>query len=579
MSNTYSRREVASMRLRIFTSLFGGLFVFLVFSEFLNALFNIKYDNLGYSLAQRVPLAFKPTVMVFFVLFSSILYFLVLRYLRPLLRFLEKGDEPGKARGAAIRMPWVIILFQVSAWSFATIVYYAIGGWQVASGIPLFFGLLTKLSTGFVSALYVTFMINLLLKEAKRELHITDMRPGERDLFSRYKDYLANFSAVFFIASYGAYIGYYFACRDGALGLSRFILSAGPAFLALVVVGIVPIFLSKREYRFQIDSIIKEMKELTEGSIDLSQRIDIINFDELGQLSMYVNRNIIRYSSFTSSMSQMVEQLVTAALSLSTTSQENSSVSNQQAAAVAEVVSTMEDADRLGKAAAERAGEVDHKSLKTLETVTEGVNLMAKYLETMESIRKSNENTLEFIRSLNEDIKTIWDVVRMINSIANQVKIIAFNAELEASSAGPAGKNFEIVATEIRRLADNTVASTAEIRDKTKLIEGAARNLIDSSENTTKAIQSGWDNSRKIQEAFDSVKTSSEDTSQSAQAINESMRMQTGGFEQILMTMKQIARSASDVAESTSMITSTAQGLTGMVAEMRKLAQSQEGSV
>ena len=577
MSKTDSKRKVAFMRLRIFLSLFGGLFVFLVFSEFLNALFNIRYDTLGYSLVQRVPLAFKPTVMVFFLLFSSILYYLVLRYLRPLLRFLEKGSDVDKARGAAIRMPWVIIMFQVGAWSLSTTAYYALGGWTVASGIPLFFGLLTKMSTGFVSALYVTFMINLSLKEAKRELHVTDMRPGERDLFSRYKDYLANFSAVFFITSYGAFIAYYYASRGGAVGLGEFLFSAGPAFLALILVGIVPIFLAKREYRFQIDSILREMKELTEGSIDLSQRLDIINFDELGELSMYVNRNIIRYSSFTSGISQMVEQLVTAAFSLSTTSQENSSVSNQQAAAVAEVVSTMEDADRLGKAAAERAGEVDHKSLKTLETVTEGVNLMTNYLQTMESIRKSNDNTLAFIRSLNEDIKTIWDVVRMINSIANQVKIIAFNAELEASSAGPAGKNFEIVATEIRRLADNTVASTAEIRDKTTLIEGAARNLIESSENTTKAIQSGWDNSRRIQEAFDSVKASSEDASQSARAINESMRMQTGGFEQILMTMKQIARSASDVAESTSMITDTAQSLTGMVADMRKLTQSQEG--
>ncbi|MFH2114791.1 MAG: hypothetical protein ABIJ86_09825, partial [Spirochaetota bacterium] len=98
MSNTDSKRKVASIRLRIFTSLFGGLFIFLVFSEFMNALFNINYDNLGYSLAQRVPLTFKPTVMVFFVVFAFILYFLVMRYLRPLLRFLERGDEAGKAR-------------------------------------------------------------------------------------------------------------------------------------------------------------------------------------------------------------------------------------------------------------------------------------------------------------------------------------------------------------------------------------------------------------------------------------------------------------------------------------------------
>ena len=48
MSNMDSSRKVAAILLRIFTSLFSGLFVFLVFSEFLNALFNIRYDELGY---------------------------------------------------------------------------------------------------------------------------------------------------------------------------------------------------------------------------------------------------------------------------------------------------------------------------------------------------------------------------------------------------------------------------------------------------------------------------------------------------------------------------------------------------
>jgi len=577
MERTSQRSKVALIRLRIIVSMFGGIFFFLILGEFLNAVYNVKYDQAGYSLIQRIPLAFKPTVMGLFLIFSLVLHSMVMGTLQPLLRFLERGDNPDKARGAAINMPWMIILFQMIAWTTGTLVYYAMKGWQAESGIPLFFGLATKFATGFVSALYVTFAINLILKESKRELHITEMRNGERDLFSTYKDHFASISAVLFIVVYAAYIAFYYASGTKDLTLVPFLISAGPAFLVLIGVGILPIFLSKMEYRFQINSILKEMRDLTEGAIDLTQQIDIINFDELGRLSMYVNQNVIRYQAFSNSISQIVERLVTASMSLSTTSQENSSVSNQQAAAVAEVVSTMEDADRLGKTAAERAGEVDKKSVKTLDTVTLGAGLMENYLETMESIRKANDSTIEFIRSLNEDIKTIWDVVRMINSIATQVKIIAFNAELEASSAGAAGKNFEIVATEIRRLADNTVASTAEIRDKTTLIERAAKNLIESSENTTRAIQSGWDNSKKIQEAFHSVRESSEDASRSAQSINESIRMQTGGFEQILMTMKQIARSAADVAQSTGMITDTAHHLTEMVTEMRKLSQAQGG--
>jgi methyl-accepting chemotaxis protein len=421
----------------------------------------------------------------------------------------------------------------------------------------------------------VTFFINLIMQESKRSLGVTDIRPGERDIFSRYKDYLATISGVLFVVVYASYISSYFAASGERLETLMFITRAMPGFLVLGVVGVIPVFLSKREYNMQVEGILKEMRELTEGTIDRSNQIDIVNFDELGELSMYVNRNVVRYREFADSIQNLVASLTEASLSLATTAQQNSSVSNQQAAAVAEVVSTMEDSDRLGKTAAERAAEVDIKSVKTLLTATEGVRRMDGYLESMESIRKANEGTIEFIKTLNEDINTIWDVVRMINSIANQVKIIAFNAELEASSAGPAGKNFEIVATEIRRLADNTVASTAEIRDKTQLIEQAARNLIESSDSTTKAIQSGWENSRKIQEAFNSVKQSSEDASASAKAINDGIRMQTGGSEQILMTMKQIAHSASDFAESTKMLSETSRRLTDMVAGMRKLSEAQ----
>lgn len=580
MDSTHKRQSVGVLRLKVFIALYASLFIFLVLSEFNNAAYNLKYDQLGLSMLERVPLAFKPTVMALYVVFTTILFFMVMRYLKPLLSFVAEGRDPDRARVAAIGMPWTIILFQVGAWTVGTLAYYAMRGWEAESGIHVSYGIATKIVTGFLSAMYVTFFINLIMQDSKRSLGVNDIRPGERDIFSRYKDYLATISGVLFVVVYASYIASYFAASGEKMSTMAFLARAMPGFLSLGFVGVLPIFLSKREYHMQVDGILKEMRGLTEGTIDESHSIDIVNFDELGELSMYVNRNVVRYRQFADSIQQIVGKLTEASLSLSTTAQQNSSVSNQQAAAVAEVVSTMEDADRLGKSAATRAAEVDDKSVKTLETVKDGVQRMAGYLDSMESIRKANEGTIEFIKTLNEDINTIWDVVRMINSIANQVKIIAFNAELEASSAGPAGKNFEIVATEIRRLADNTVASTAEIRDKTQLIEQAARNLIESSDSTTRAIQSGWESSRMIQDAFESVKQSSDDASVSAKAINEGIRMQTSGFEQILLTMKQIARSAADFAESTTMLSGTSRHLTEMVAEMRKLAEAEsEGAL
>ena len=337
------------MRIKVLVALYGSLFVFLALSEFINAVYNPKYDLQGLSILARVPLAFKPTVMVLYLVFTTVLFLMVMRYLKPLLSFVADGRDPDKARGAAIGMPWTIILFQVGAWTAGTFAYYAMRGWQAESGIHVSFGISTKVVTGFLSALYVTFIINLIMQESKRSLGVTDIRPGERDIFSRYKDYLAAIAGILFVVVYGAYISSYFATRDAQLGRLAFFAQAVPGFVVLGLVGLIPIFLSKREYYMQVDGILNEMRELSEGTINRSNQIDIVNFDELGELSMYVNMNVIRYREFADSIQELAASLTEASLSLATTAQQNSSVSNQQAAAVAEVVSTMEDSDRLGK--------------------------------------------------------------------------------------------------------------------------------------------------------------------------------------------------------------------------------------
>jgi methyl-accepting chemotaxis protein len=120
----------------------------------------------------------------------------------------------------------------------------------------------------------------------------------------------------------------------------------------------------------------------------------------------------------------------------------------------------------------------------------------------MSDIQETSVDTIGGIKNLGDQIKSIWDILGIINSVASQTKIIAFNAELEASAAGEKGRNFEIVASEIRRLADNTVLSTQEIKEKINEIQRASNNLILAGEEEADRISEGWELSKKIQEIF-----------------------------------------------------------------------------
>ena len=116
----------------------------------------------------------------------------------------------------------------------------------------------------------------------------------------------------------------------------------------------------------------------------------------------------------------------------------------------------------------------------------------------MTEITDANVSTISGIRELGEKISGIWEIVKIINDIADQTRIIAFNAELEASSAGDSGKNFHIVANEVRRLAAGITKSVDQIKERITEIQHSSDNLIITSESGTEKIREGLELSEKL---------------------------------------------------------------------------------
>jgi methyl-accepting chemotaxis protein len=67
------------------------------------------------------------------------------------------------------------------------------------------------------------------------------------------------------------------------------------------------------------------------------------------------------------------------------------------------------------------------------------------------------------VAELNAAAARIGDVVKLITAVAEQTNLLALNATIEAARAGVAGKGFAVVAGEVKALATQTAAATAEI--------------------------------------------------------------------------------------------------------------------
>ena len=256
---------------------------------------------------------------------------------------------------------------------------------------------------------------------------------------------------------------------------------------------------------------------------------------------------------------------------LSVISRETAVTSLEQNSGIKELLSAMEETDALSKNIAEKIGEVSLVAKKTTENIEDGFGILKQNMQKLDEIKAANDITVEGIKKLTEKITGISDIARIINDIADQTNIIAFNAELEASSAGSVGDNFSLVANEIRRLTNNTIQSTEEIRKRIIEIQHSSDELLLSSKNGSSKILDGTQIINELNQRFEELKSSSESMDYASEDIQKIIEQQTASFAQIVITLRQISDAAETFSSSTQKISDSAQNLCTISTNLKNL--------
>ena len=264
------------------------------------------------------------------------------------------------------------------------------------------------------------------------------------------------------------------------------------------------------------------------------------------------------------------KRIIVETQNLAASARQNAATAQDQTAAVKEIVATMEENNVLSENISSKIQNVSSVAGKTSGDVSDGVSHLEANVAQLHEIAQANQNTIDGIKVLGDKINNIWDIVTLINSVADQAKIIAFNAELEASSAGEAGKNFHIVATEIRRLADGIIDGTKEIKEKISEIQASSDRLIIASESGTEKINEGVESANALSERFSSIRRSSEMTATSAGDISKIIKQQAAATEQVLATLKQIANGVESFSGATEDISIASQKLQEIAEDLNK---------
>lgn len=156
--------------------------------------------------------------------------------------------------------------------------------------------------------------------------------------------------------------------------------------------------------------------------------------------------------------------------------------------------SAKETAEKLKKASSknkENSQNVSNQANLSLEFSQKELSSVKANIEKMITLRQKIQIIAELILELSEHTQQIGDTIGIVEDIAEQTNMLALNAAVEAARAGENGKGFSVVASEIRKLADESKRATTKITSLIKNIQHATNSTVMATEESSKEIELG----------------------------------------------------------------------------------------
>ena len=187
-----------------------------------------------------------------------------------------------------------------------------------------------------------------------------------------------------------------------------------------------------------------------------------------------------------------------------------------------------QSAQALAEGATEQAGSVEELTA-TITNITDAVSHTAgelqrttekaeNYAQQADAGHTQMRSLMEEMDRINETSKKIQNIIADIEDIASQTNLLSLNAAIEAARAGESGKEFAVVAEQIRKLAEQSAQSAVDTRS---LIEGSLKEIKNGNQAAEVAAESLEQIVKGVKEIATDAKRLSEESAAQAQAMQQ----------------------------------------------------------
>ncbi|HEU0298315.1 MAG TPA: methyl-accepting chemotaxis protein [Longimicrobium sp.] len=328
-------------------------------------------------------------------------------------------------------------------------------------------------------------------------------------------------------------------------------------------------------------------RRLAEG--DLTARAEARGRDEVGTMIQSLNEMAGRMREAIGRITQLSGSLAESSTEISAGAAETAELVGQLGDVIEQITAGAQDqahaAQNTAEVMEEMSAAIDHvagDARALAASAEQGVGaarsssaIIQRAMGSLDDIRATVLQAGERVRELDARSAEVELIVARVNDIAEQTNLLALNAAIEAARAGEHGRGFAVVADEVRKLADLSRRSTAEIGSLVERIRAGTEGVTAAMEAGTASADTGSRLARDAAGALDAILNALGDTNEHAQRIAGSAE----GMTEHLDRLSGLVESVAGVAEESAAAAEEMAAQSGEVlAAVRRITAVSEGA-
>ena len=273
----------------------------------------------------------------------------------------------------------------------------------------------------------------------------------------------------------------------------------------------------------------------------------------------------------------VVEVVSSASVQLSAQIEQSDKGAQFSADRLSEAATAMNQMNAAVQEVARNAAQASTVSSEMRSRAEHGADIVQHSLASIRQVHEVSSTLKQDMVQLNDHAQSISDIMSVISDIADQTNLLALNAAIEAARAGEAGRGFAVVADEVRKLAEKTMASTQDVGNAIRAIQESTAKSMESMDRAVEQVEQATGFANQSGEALQQIVNDAEVTADEVRAIATAAEEQSAASDEINKSIIHIhenvaqnAQAMNQAAQAVNALAEQTQGLSRLIEDMKR---------